>query len=321
MAVCGVGGMGTFHARTLASFPGVEVVAVADPHPPNRERVARELGCAAFDDPVDLVGTPELDGVVIASPDDTHAELAIAALAGRGRFVLCEKPLATSVHDARRVVDAELAAGRRSVQLGFMRDFDPTHLALAEAVAEIGAIHHVRAVHRNVGAAPRPLDLIVGQSMVHEIHSVRRLTGATITHVTAFGSHPVGDTFRHVLAVCRLDTGAHATIEFDDMGFAYEVSVEVLGADGDALTPVPTRSVTRHDGVVESRLGTDWFARFAEAYRAQDAAWVASIRAGAAVGPSTWDGLVAQAVVEAILEALATGTTIEVEPAGTNPFA
>ena len=148
--------------------------------------------------------------------------------------------------------------------------------------------------------------------MVHDIHSVRFITGDEIVSVQAFGSGAADGSYRHVLAVCALTSGAHAMVEFDDAGFAYEVTVEVLGADGDVLTGIPTRAVRRRSGAIDTFIGPDWFAWFAEAYRLQDQAWVASIRAGAAIGPTVWDGLVAQAVVDAVLESLATGERVAV---------
>jgi myo-inositol 2-dehydrogenase/D-chiro-inositol 1-dehydrogenase len=183
-----------------------------------------------------------------------------------------------------------------------------------EALAGAGRIDALRAVHRNSNDRRRPIHQIVGQSMVHDIHSVRFITGEEITSVHAFGAGADDDSFRHVLAVCRLSSGAHAMVEFDDAGFAYEVSVEVLGSDGDVLTGVPTRPTTRRRGSLETYVGPEWFSRFAEAYRAQDRAWIESIRSGKAVGPTTWDGLVAHAVVEAIIESLATGGERTIEP-------
>ena len=107
----GVGGMGSFHARTLARFAGVDVVSIADPHQPNAVAAADETGARVVADPYELIADPGINAVVIASPDDTHADLAVAAT-DRGLFTLCEKPLATTVADAKRVVDAELRAGR-----------------------------------------------------------------------------------------------------------------------------------------------------------------------------------------------------------------
>jgi myo-inositol 2-dehydrogenase/D-chiro-inositol 1-dehydrogenase len=311
IGVIGVGGMGTFHARTLAGLAGVEVVSVADPYTPNVERLVAELGCAGSADPMALATDATLDAVVIASPDETHPELAIAALEA-GLWVLCEKPLATNVADAQRVVDAEIAVGERRIQMGFMREYDPAHVQLREALAEMGRLDAWRSVHRNCNATPRPVAQIVGQSLVHDFHSVHFVTGSRIVEVHGFGGRPIGDSFRHIVAVCRTESGLQAIVEFDDCGFAYEVLVDVLGEHGDAATGTPLRAVRRRNGAVETIIGPDWFAYFAEAYRIQDAAWVTTIRAGAAGGPSAWDGVLAQAVVDAVLDSLRTGVTTAV---------
>ena len=108
VGVIGVGGMGSFHAHTLASLAHVDLIAVADPFQPNVDKVAAALGCRGLADPMALATDASLDGVVIASPDATHADLAIAAI-GAGLWVLCEKPLATTMADAWRVIDAESA--------------------------------------------------------------------------------------------------------------------------------------------------------------------------------------------------------------------
>ena len=312
IGIIGVGGMGSFHARTLGGLAGVRVAAVSDPHRPNAEAIQRELGADIVDDPFDLIRTGELDGLVIASPDDTHAALAVAAIE-RGLPTLCEKPLATNQANARSVVDAEVAAGRRLVQLGFMREYDPAHRQLVTALDDLGRIDYVRAVHRNANSSRRTLEAIVVQSMVHDVHSVRFLTGAEITSVHVSGSGAEDGSFRHIAALCRLSDGAHAVIEFDDGGFAYEVGVEVLTRTGDALTSRPTRAIRRQDGSAGVHLGTDWFGWFADAYRIQDDAWITSIRDGAATGPTVWDGYRSQLVVGAIRRSLDDQVTVPIE--------
>jgi myo-inositol 2-dehydrogenase/D-chiro-inositol 1-dehydrogenase len=306
VAVVGVGGMGSFHARTLAALAGVEVATVADTYEPNATRLAAELGCTASLDPLAAASDDGHDAVVIASPDETHPDLAIAAL-GAGAWVLCEKPLAATVDEARRVVDAELALGVRRIQMGLMREYDPAHVQLVDALGDCGEVDCIRTIHRNVNATRRSLQAIICQSMVHDIHSVRFITGCEITSVSTFGGAPSDGSFRHVLIRAQLDNGGHALIEFDDGGFAYDVSVEVLGRRGDAVTGEPLRAMTRREGSTSRFIGPDWFARFADAYRIQDSAWVESIRAGIAVGPSAWDAFVAQQVIAAAMDSLATG--------------
>lgn len=303
VGVVGVGGMGAFHARTLADTPGVDVVVVADVFAPNAQRLAVDLGCEVSLDPLATAQRDDLDGVVIASPDDTHPDLAVAAITA-GSMVLCEKPLATELAEAWRVVEAEAATGRRVVQLGFMREYDPAHVQLVSEASGIGPIDFVRLVHRNVNTERRPLDRIIVQSLVHEAHSVRFLSGAEVTEVTAFGGGPEDGSFRHVLVRAALSNGGHASLEFDDGGFAYEVSVELLGRTGDALTGPPLRAISRRSGTTSQHIGDDWFGWFADAYRLQDAAWVASLRTGTAVGPSAWDGYAAQAIVHAAMTSI-----------------
>jgi myo-inositol 2-dehydrogenase/D-chiro-inositol 1-dehydrogenase len=170
----------------------------------------------------------------------------------------------------------------------------------------------IHAVHRNVHDAPRTLALVVGQSIVHDVHSVRFFTGDEIVAVSASGSGAIDGSFRHVYVLCALASGAHAVLEFDDRAFAYEVTVEVVAERGDALTGSPTQAVRRRDGSVTTHVGADWFGRFDEAYRVQDQAWIDSIRRGEATGPTANDGLRAQIVVEAILRSLRTGEIVSV---------
>ncbi|MFI5425603.1 Gfo/Idh/MocA family protein [Aeromicrobium sp. UC242_57] len=71
-----------------------------------------------------LIASRDVDAVIIASPDFTHADLTKACFAA-GKPVLCEKPLAVTAADALSVVEAEVALGRRLLQVGFMRRYDP----------------------------------------------------------------------------------------------------------------------------------------------------------------------------------------------------
>ena len=311
VGVIGVGGMGAFHARTLAGFAGVNVVAVADPNADNADAVARDIGCVALTDPMQLATSSDVDGIVIASPDVTHPDLSIAAIE-QGTRVLCEKPLATTLEGAQRVVDAERAAGTRLIQLGFMREYDPAHVQVRDALGATGPIDYIRTVHRNVNASPRPVEQIIGQSMVHDIHTVRFLTGSEFTRVIAHGGGARNGSYRHIVVVGELLSGAHVVLEFDDGGFAYEVSVEVLGVNGDVLTAAPARATVRTAGLVSANIGADWFGWFAAAYAIQDRAWVDSIVAGKAVGPTALDGLIAQRVVAAILTSLATSQFVDI---------
>src|SRR5262245_9324024 len=110
--------MGAAHVRTLAtSVSGAEVIRVYDVDGDRAAEVAAAAGATSASSEAALIESPDVDAVVIAAPDPTHAELTMACLK-RGLPVLCEKPLAVSADEAIRVVEAEAAVGRPLIQVG-----------------------------------------------------------------------------------------------------------------------------------------------------------------------------------------------------------
>ncbi len=311
IGLIGAGGMGAFHARTLAAMPGVSVKVIADPVGDAAETLAGELDAIGMVDPEMLATSGGVDGLVIASPDETHASLALAAME-LGTPVLCEKPLATTVEDCQRIVDLEIAHGSRLLQLGFMREYDLAHRQVQQSLGDLGRIHALRCVHVNTCTEDRTSLAIVNQSMIHDLHTVRYMTGEEIVNVTGHATTQRSGALRHVVLLCTLASGAHATVEFDDAGFAYETGVEVVGENGAVLSGPEVRAIRRVDGHTSVNIGSDWFGRFADAYRIQDEAWVDSLRSGETAGPSAWDGLAACAVAAAALQSLASGVTVPV---------
>src|SRR3954447_23594608 len=116
--------IGTQHVHRLArEVVGSSVTAVFDVAGDRAAALADEVGARAPESWSELVEDPHVDAVLIASPGDLHVEQVLACLAA-GKPVFCEKPLATRAEDALKVVDAEVAAGARLVQIGFMRWYD-----------------------------------------------------------------------------------------------------------------------------------------------------------------------------------------------------
>lgn len=111
VGVIGTGIMGADHVSTLhRQISGAAVTMVADVHLARVQAIADGTpGVRATDDGFALIADPEVDAVVIASPDSTHATPAIAAVHA-GKPVLCEKPLAPTVAECPHVVPAILAA-------------------------------------------------------------------------------------------------------------------------------------------------------------------------------------------------------------------
>jgi myo-inositol 2-dehydrogenase / D-chiro-inositol 1-dehydrogenase len=114
IGLIGVGMMGREHIRNLKLQPDAEVVALVDPHGPSLEEATRQLGRAVptYAEPEAMLAGEGVDAVIVASPNHTHRRI-LETLFDAGVHILCEKPLCTTVEDARWVV--ERAAAARSV--------------------------------------------------------------------------------------------------------------------------------------------------------------------------------------------------------------
>lgn len=208
VAVIGTGFMGRMHAqawRTAHRFfdlPGTPVLSVLVGT--NAERTAAAAGRWGFDETAtdwrSVVGRPDIDVVDICTPGDTHAEIALAALAA-GKHVMCEKPLANDVADADRMVAAADRAATQGVvsMCGFSYRRTPA-LSLARRLIEdgrLGEIRHVRAQYLQdwLSDAEAPftwrLDKeragsgTLGDIGAHSIDTAQWLTGDRIDGVSA----------------------------------------------------------------------------------------------------------------------------------------
>jgi myo-inositol 2-dehydrogenase/D-chiro-inositol 1-dehydrogenase len=147
--------MGADHARILATqVPGAQLQAIQDADMARAKSVVAETGAAQLvSDPLALIANPAIDAVIIASPDKTHREFALACIAA-GKPVLCEKPLAPTARECLEVVAAESNRGRRFVQVGYMRRFDPAYTELKAKLRSgaLGGALIFHCIHRNVSA-------------------------------------------------------------------------------------------------------------------------------------------------------------------------
>src|SRR5918997_3043747 len=144
--------IGQDHIRRLTSvLSGARVAAVTDVDLDRARSVADGVpGAVVHDTGQALIDDPGVDAVVVTSWGPTHEEYVLAAIAA-GKQVFCEKPLATTREACDRILDAEVAAGRRMVMVGFMRRFDPQYRAMKAVVTGggSGAPLLVHAGHRN----------------------------------------------------------------------------------------------------------------------------------------------------------------------------
>ena len=305
IGIIGLGVMGAGHLRTLAEVPGAEVVAVSDVDLARAKSVAGD-GVEAHRDPHALIDSDAVEAVLVVSSDATHADFVLACLEA-GKPVLCEKPLAPNGAASLAVAEAEAALGRRLVQVGFMRRFDPAFVEVKRALDEgqVGAPLLLHCAHRNASVPPTyTSEMLITSSGTHEIDVARWLTGEEIVGATVLAPRPTSRAANGMrdpqLLILETESGVLIDVEvFVNAGYGYDIRCELVGETG-------TLSL-------ESPVTPGFLERFAEAYRHELTDWVDALADGGPRGPTAWDGYAASAVADACLESLEHGRPVEVQ--------
>lgn len=316
VGVIGTGMIGQDHIRRLTTvLAGSEVVAVTDVDQARARSVAEGLPSAKMHATgQELIRDPAVDAVVVTSWGPTHEEYVLACIEAR-KPVFCEKPLATTQEACLRILDAEMAAGRRLVQVGYMRRYDPAYRALKEVVASgaIGAPLLMHSVHRNPDVPSHyTSDMAINDTAVHDVDTVRWLLDdevvATQVLVPRRNSR-AGDLRDPLFILLEMAGGAIVDIEVSvNIAYGYDIRGEISGETGTASLAESNPIVVKREGAFSGRVPADWRERFVRAFDLEFQEWLAAAAQGTATGPSAWDGYAATAVCDAALEALRTGT-------------
>jgi myo-inositol 2-dehydrogenase/D-chiro-inositol 1-dehydrogenase len=297
VAVVGAGRMGRVHLAALARAPSLEAVAVVDPVPAARAGAGLP-GHATVEE---LLAAGGFDAAVIVAPSDRHPEL-VAAFAGAGVPILCEKPCGVAPEQARAAAAAADAAGVL-LQVGYWRRFVPALVALRERIAA-GALGDVFLVSCWQWDEQPPAEEfrrhsggIAVDMGVHELDCVRWLLGQEIEHVAALAAGvtaapPVPGDPDCLQVLAGLSGGAVATVS---LGRRFPPGdccwLEVMGTDGYARSEFVW-------GAAGERV-------FHDALVAQAEAFAAAVRGGAPQGASARDAERALVAAERVAEAFA----------------
>lgn len=316
VGVIGVGMIGQDHIRRLTQvLAGSAVVAVSDADAARAGQVAAGVpGARAHPTGQALIRDDAVEAVVVASWGASHEEYVLACIEA-GKPVFCEKPLATTQAACLHIVDAELAHGKRLVQVGFMRRYDAAYRALKDTVASgaIGAPLLVHCAHRNPSVpAHYTSDMAINDTTVHEIDLVRWLLEDEIVAtsvLTPRRNRRGGDLRDPIFVLLEMASGALVDVEVSvNIGYGYDIRGEVVGESGTVALAESNPVVIKRDGVVSGRVPSDWRERFLLAYDMEFRDWLDAAARGTAAGPNCWDGYAATAVCDAALDALRTGS-------------
>ena len=252
----------------------------------------------------ELIADAGVDAVVVCSWGPTHEEYVLAAIAA-GKPVFCEKPLATTQEACLRIIDAEAAAGRRLVQVGFMRRYDAAYRALqgGRRSGDIGAPLLMHCAHRNP-SVPRhyPKEMAITDTAVHEIDMVRWMFDEEIAAARVLvprRSSNGGELQDPLLLLLEMASGVLVDVEVSvNIRYGYDIRGEVVGENGTAA--LGEREPVVCAGTAGRRPGAGRLAGTVRPrVRRRDAGWIDAVAAGRRTGPSAWDGYAAAVVSDA----------------------
>lgn len=312
IGVAGVGRIGALHAQNLAAVVGAAGVVVADANSARAHATADTLGVACAGD-VDALLAAGVDGLVIATPTDTHAALVLRAVEA-GVSVFCEKPVAPDIARTRSVLHRVQALGG-VVQVGFQRRFDAGYAGARDAVLSgaVGQVHTITG--QTLDATPPPAAYvsvsggIFRDCLVHDLDILRWVSGQEVVEVYATGANLGDDYIRSsgdvdaVAVTLTMSDGSLAMLSASRYNLAgYDVRMEVRGHRDSVAVGLEPRTPLRSMEPVVAPFELpypDFLERFAGAYAAEMAAFVGLVRDGGPSRCTVADALAAFVLAEA----------------------
>lgn len=317
IGVLGAGGnIGHTHSQNIATYvDGARLAAVYDLNTERAEEVAKTYGAKVMASAEELIASPEIDAVVIASWDGTHADLAVKCIQA-GKPVFCEKPLATTKADCAEIVRNEKAAGKNLVQIGFMRRFDPDYCKI-KAILDSGELGRPLMAHC-ISRTPRIAAgftnaMQVTNVLIHEIDQFRWLFDEELVRGqmlaarnTAFAADGLNDP---QLALMWTESNILIDVECSvNSYYGYEIGMEIVCEKGTIRLPLPAEPIVRSRLRVGSEIMDNWAERFPKAYDNELQHWINHLRGiEPTAGPGSRDGFAACCIADAMIASQTSG--------------
>jgi predicted dehydrogenase len=327
VGIIGLGYWGPNLLRNFRAASGCSVVAVADLDP---ARLAQHLrlhpDVRGVERAEDVIGDPDIDAVVLAVPAGVMPNLAVAAMEA-GKHVMVEKPMAHSIDEGRRMLDAARSTGRVGmVDFTFVYSAPVRYMRSLIENNEIGGCHYYQSTRINLGRFQQDVD-VIWDLAVHDVAILRSVLGRDPVTVTATGRGR-GERADTAHVTLSYDDGMHAFVHvswlapikvrsallacdrgmvlYDDVEPDEKIRIHQLQGQFDPGTEDPLAPTFRLGDVRIPRLVHE------EPLRRVAETFVQAVQSGQPP-PTDWAfGVGVLSVLEAAKESLASGRTVEV---------
>lgn len=327
IAVLGCGRIGKMHAQNIKLRPRTELAMVFDVHRPSAEAI----GAPIAESIEQVFGSDDVDGVLIATATDTHADL-IEMATDHGKPAFCEKPIDQSLERVKLCAD-RISGKNAFVQIGFNRRFDPGHRAVRDAYAngEIGELYQVVISSRDPAPPPRAYVEVCGGLLrdmtIHDFDLARFMLDEEPVEVFAMANALVDpntgmelDDFDTAMVQMRTVSGKQCHINnCRQAAYGYDQRVELHGSKGMVISGNKTPTAVQRFGATGQVADTylDFFIeRYEESFAAEIDAFVEAFEQGTSPEVGFEDGRMALVLAEAAYKSIAENRMVQVSEIG-----
>jgi scyllo-inositol 2-dehydrogenase (NADP+) len=230
----------SFHSYLIGLDSGLALHGVCSRNPATRQKIVQERGCRAYESFEQVIADPDVDLVVLATPHDAHAELAVRAM-DAGKHVVTDKPMCTTLAECDRMIEA---AGRSGVLLSVFqnRRWDGDYLTL-RGLLEEGALGELRWLEM-AWQGPRAPGGWRGETAhgggrlfdlgAHMIDQCLLLLPQAVRSVYCRLHHDYADrdVDSHAMVVVGFEGGATAVVDAGGMHFIQKPRIQAFGREG-----------------------------------------------------------------------------------------
>ncbi len=324
IGIIGAGYIGGVHASLLSRDERVQVSRVYDVVSERAERLARSNGAAAAPSVDALIEA--VDAVYITTPNTRHAAITLKAIAA-GKHVFCEKPMATSLEDARAVLDAA-SRSNAVFQVGHNRRFAPVYSTLKQMLSECRP--HSAHVKMNRGelidpewvSDPKVTGGFLYETTIHMFDMLRFLFGEVVSVDAAGSSHEYPE-IDDVSMLFRFQGGMHATLASSaDASWLFPFERVEVFCHHTTIVTREMECITRSEEI-DGRHYTRSMQRLSKeekwGYAQEDRAFVDSVLEGVPVAVTALDGFKSVELVNACYRAVRMGERVTFESIDRSP--
>lgn len=317
LGVIGAGTHGERYLRHAAKdVPGMATAGLMRRDATVGAELARQLDCACFQSPQELVENPAIDGVVVCTPPSSHGELAALVLAA-DKPLLLEKPMTATLQEARNLTDLARDAGPAALMVAHTLRWNPVIRKARELWPHLGRVHLVRLAQRlsptTLAWQRNPAETVGGSVLLTGVHLfdlVRFLTGAEFLEIDSRQEQVLNPAVEDLfLARGRLDDGSWVSLEVSKFTQSRACWLEAVGENGQLWADYQQGGIVLRSGGQETRMDID--ARV-PTLPAVLTAWLTSVRDQEPPPVTAEDGLATMQVVDACYRSAGQKTAVAV---------